>query len=84
MLVHNLRIETSPWSTRGRGRHLAEERVCVYGGKGDILTEVYKYSPNLLHDIRQSFQLTNPGQLFSGHFSSELTCKIIHDISKTV
>ena len=75
---HNLGIETGRWNRRGRGRIPVEERLCECGS---VQTEqhVMQDCPKSLH-TRNAYQCHSIEDLFSGCFSDELVCKIIHEV----
>ena len=74
-------IETGRWNRRGRGRLPREKRLCVCG---EVQTEwhVVEYCP-VTRGIRQSVGLTRVEELFSGKYTYDVCCKIVHDILKS-
>ena len=75
---HSLCIETGRWNRRGRGRLPREERLCVCG---EVQTEwhVVENCP-VTRDIRQRVGLNRVQELFSGKYTYDVACKIVHDV----
>ena len=73
---HSLAVEVGRWSRRGRGRLPLEERLCICGA---IQTEVHvvQMCP-MTQNIRDSYNVSSIGDIFSNQRTLAEQCKIIN------